>query len=335
MKQANATQGLFLQEQAIWLRADKYEAAVLPNIGANMVAFRDVESGCRFLREPSEADFDSFKERPIVHGIPVLFPPNRYEDGKFPWDGKLHQLPVNEARTGNHLHGFIHDIPWQVDSYGADAGVSRVTLSLSVAQGHSVYEYLPFTFRITLTYTLSADGLQKHLTVKNEGQQAMPCLIAFHTAVNAPFHPDSKAADYRFKLTIGDRWEMNDRMLPTGSFQPLSEFEQQMKAGTANPFSEAMDNHYTAAPQNGRNRMELVDTRRGQMLVYDVGTSYKQWMIWNNNATEGFFCPEPQVNLVNAPNMPAIHDQEHVGMVRLEPGELWEQSGRLYTRSVL
>jgi aldose 1-epimerase len=119
-------------------------------------------------------------------------------------------------------------------------------------------------------------------------------------------------------------------MLPTGSFQPLTAEEEQMKGEGVYPFFASMDNHYTAVPQNGRNRMELTDTKLGKTLVYDVGTSYKQWMIWNNGATEGFFCPEPQINLVNAPksNLPA----EEIGLFSLLPGEIWEERARLYVK---
>ncbi|MNW64565.1 hypothetical protein D3C74_428610 [compost metagenome] len=67
----------------------------------------------------------------------------------------------------------------------------------------------------------------------------------------------------------------------------------------------------------------------GDKLVYDVGTSYKHWMIWNNNACNEFFCPEPQMNLVNAPNVEGISAEES-GLVGLQPGELYEQTSRLY-----
>ena len=104
-------------------------------------------------------------------------------------------------------------------------------------------------------------------------------------------------------------------MLPTGKFQPLTEQEVQLRDEGIYPFFDQLDNHYTAAPQNGRNRMELTDLKLGMTLVYDVGTSYKQWMIWNNGATEGFFCPEPQINLVNAPNVDLPH--EEIGLFSL------------------
>ncbi|MNP62592.1 Aldose 1-epimerase [compost metagenome] len=119
-------------------------------------------------------------------------------------------------------------------------------------------------------------------------------------------------------------------MLPTGAFQPLTPEEKQLQGEGVYPFFTALDNHYTAVAQNGRNRMELTDTKLGATLVYDVGTSYKQWMIWNNGATEGFFCPEPQINLVNAPkvDLPA----EEIGLFSLKTGEIWEETARLYLK---
>ncbi|UJF35842.1 aldose 1-epimerase [Paenibacillus hexagrammi] len=323
-----AFEGTYQGEQAVWLQAGPYEAAVLPNTGANLIAFRDTVKNYRFLHEPTLEEMESFKARPFIHGIPVLFPPNRYEDGKFPWNGKVYEFPVNEPSTGNHLHGFVHDIPWKVVSFTADERESRVTLELEVREGHFVYQYFPHDFTITLTYTLSLSGLHQHVMVRNDGKDTMPCLLAFHTSINAPFAPESQASDYTFKLTIGNRWELNDRMLPTGNYQPLTADEEKMKLGELSPFFASMDNHYTTEPQNGSNRMELTDNRTQVKLVYDVGTSYKQWMIWNNGAQPGFFCPEPQMNLVNAPHshLPA----ERIGLMSLAPGEIWEESGRLY-----
>ena len=164
-----AYEGTFQGEKAIWLQAGRYEAAVLPEIGANLIAFRDNEKEYRFLREPSLDEMEAFKERPIIHGIPVLFPPNRYEDGKFPWKGKVFQFPVNEPKTGNHLHGFVHDIPWEVERFGTNESESSVTLALKVREGHSVHTYLPFEFTLRLTYVLNQFGLQQHISVHNEG----------------------------------------------------------------------------------------------------------------------------------------------------------------------
>lgn len=330
MSKYEAYESTYQGEKAIWLKAGGYEAVMLPELGGNLIAFRDTENDYRFLREPAEGDIESFKAAPGVYGIPVLFPPNRYEDGKFPWNGEVLQLPVNEEATGNHLHGFLHTTAWEVEEFGTLAEESFVTVKIEVGENHPVYQYLPFNFTIKLRYTLSAEGLFQHVQIKNHGSKRMPCLLAFHTAISAPFASGSTAEDYRVKATIGERWELNDRMLPTGKYQPLNDFEKKLQGEGVYPFAESMDNHYTILPQQGRNRMELTDLKRGITLVYDPGTSYKQWMIWNNGATPGFFCPEPQINLVNAPNTDL--DADRIGLFGLNEGEIWEATARLYLK---
>ena len=42
------------------------------------------------------------------------------------------------------------------------------------------------------------------------------------------------------------------------------------------------------------------------------------------------FCPEPQINLVNAPNMDL--EAEEIGCFSLEPNEIWEETSRLYVK---
>lgn len=319
----------FQGEKAIWLKHGRFEAAVLPEIGGNLILFRDTEKGYHFLREPKENEMEDFKASPGIYGIPVLFPPNRFEDGKFLWEGKEYILPINEEAMGNHLHGYMHTLPWNVVHFSSDDYESKVVLTQKVSEGHLYKKYFPFEFTITLRYTLSDAGLQQQVTVKNEGKERMPNLLAFHTAINAPFVPESSASDYLVKITIGERQELNDRNLPTGHIQPLSHDEELMKGEGVSPYFAGMDNHYTATPQNGRNMMELTDTRTGDKLIYDVGTSYKHWMIWNNGACGQYFCPEPQMNLVNAPNIQG-RDAEEIGLIGLAPGESWEETSRLY-----
>lgn len=329
--QGKAFEELYQGEKAVWLQWGSYEAAVLPEVGANLIAFRDTSKGYHILREPAEQEMEAFKASPGVHGIPVLFPPNRYEDGRFEFNGRTYTFPINEPKTGNHLHGFAHTAVWTVEDYGVNKTESYVSLKLSVDEKHPIFEFLPHVFTLRLRYALNDTGLLQHISVHNEGQDAMPCMVAFHTAVNAPFAPNSTPEDCSFTITIGKRWEMSERMLPTGQFLPLSEGEQAIQTTGVPTYWEAMDNHYTAEPRNGRNQMVLTDAREQVSLVYDVGTAFKQWMVWNNNSTKGFFCPEPQLNLVNAPNVDLPADE--IGLVSLEPGGIWENSSRFYLRA--
>ncbi|MFD0589879.1 aldose 1-epimerase [Paenibacillus sp. GCM10027627] len=325
-----AYEGSFYDERAVWLQWGSYEAAMLPKLGANLIAFRDLDRGISMLREPSAKGMDDLRLNPVVYGIPVLFPPNRYEDGTFNWNGRTYAFPINEPHTGNHIHGFLHSSEWEVEQYGVLEHESFAVMNITIDETHPIYAYFPHRFTIKLRYSLSAKGLAQHVTVQNEGQEAMPCLLGFHTTINAPFVPGSGPEHCRFTLTMDKRWELNDRMLPTGRTVPLSPDEQAMRTEGISPFRSPLDHHYKSAALDGHNRMVLTDTRTGIELVYEAGAAYRQWMIWNNGGTPGFICPEPQINMVNAPNV-ALPPEE-TGLLSLAPGELWEETSRLFLR---
>ncbi|HEX7055811.1 MAG TPA: aldose 1-epimerase [Bacilli bacterium] len=322
----------FNGEQAICLRAGQYEAYILPHIGANLIAFRDVENHYQFLHEPKPEEMEQFKQYPMIHGIPVLFPPNRYQDGKFAVNGKTYRLPVNEPGTGNHLHGFLYNIPWQVAGFYAGDAESSAELVQHVNEQHGMYSYFPHHFTITLRYTLTEAKLIQHVAVKNMGPDEMPCMLGFHTSINAPFAPGSTADDCTLTLTIGKRWELDERMLPTGKFAPLDEHELAMKSTGVSPYFAALDHHYTADAQNGSNRMELADSRAKVRLVYDVGEAYRHWMLYNGKASREFFCPEPQIGMVNAPNVDL--PPETTGLCLLKPNEVWEASSHFVVEQI-
>jgi aldose 1-epimerase len=325
--------GEYQGEKAIWLRAGHYEAALLPAIGGNLVAFRDTEKAYTLLREPSLDEMADFRERPMVHGIPILFPPNRYKDGKFSLNGLQYEFPVNESKTGNHLHGFFYNIPWNVSDFGTNDTESYVTIEQNVDENHSAYPYFPHTFHFSVRYALSETGLKQEVSITNLGEAAMPCMLGFHTAFNAPFAPNSTKEDISFTMSIGERWELDDRMLPTGSYQPLAEGEQAMKGSGVSPYFAEMDNHYTSQPQGGINAAIITDHKEKVRLVYDAGTGYKQWMIWNNGANGKYFCPEPQINTVNAPNLDLPAEQ--IGLVLLNKGQSWTETSRLFVESTI
>jgi aldose 1-epimerase len=325
--------GDYQGEKAIWLRAGQYEAALLPEIGGNLIAFRDTEKGYSLLREPSIEEMADFTARPMVHGIPILFPPNRYRDGKFSLNGTKYEFPINETKTGNHLHGFFYYIPWVVKDFGTNDTESYVVIEQNVDENHSAYLYFPHTFHFSVRYALSKSGLKQEVSITNLGEAAMPCMLGFHTAFNAPFAPNSTKDDISFTMTIGERWELDGRMLPTGSYQPLVEGELAMKGTGISPYFAEMDNHYTSQPQQGVNAAIITDTKEKVKLVYDAGTAYKQWMIWNNEANGKYFCPEPQINTVNAPNLELPADQ--IGLVLLDKGQSWTETSRLYVESII
>ena len=65
---------------ALWsVKAGGYEANILPEIGGNLISLKKGDAELLHQYDTLE----SIAQKPTWYGLPVLFPPNRIEDGVF------------------------------------------------------------------------------------------------------------------------------------------------------------------------------------------------------------------------------------------------------------
>lgn len=323
-------QELWHGEAAITLGAGRYQATVLPTLGANLIAFSDVQSGYDFMRSPKPDEMTAFKDKPNTYGNPVLFLPNRYQDGEFTIAGIHYQFPINEAKTHNFIHGFLYRLPWDVVFSGCTSEFSVIVLRQRIRPGHPFYRYFPHRFSITLTYLLASTGLRQLVRIHNQGDTPLPVLFGFHTAFRIPFTPLSRPQDVSIHVDIGTRWALNERGLPTGATVALSSVEEDLKGEGMTPGALALDNHYSVARAGLNNVAVIRDNQVGAELVYRVGPRYRYWMIWNGGGDDAFVCVEPQTNRVNAPNLDLPLSE--TGVEILQKGQYWREAARLSLR---
>jgi aldose 1-epimerase len=107
-----------------------------------------------------------------AHGSPLVPWPNRIEDGRYEFDGQLHQLPLNEPTRGNAIHGLLLWQPWSPVSRAAD----RIVLAARI---HPQPGY-PFDVHVEIAYALDADGIRVTTTATNRGPQRCPVAFGFH-----------------------------------------------------------------------------------------------------------------------------------------------------------
>jgi len=322
-------------ELVLRFRAGGYEAVVIPGIGAQIIEFRDVERGLDLVRTPNRADLAAFKGRPQVYGIPLLFPPNRIEDGKFPVEGRVLQFPVNSPTGNNHLHGFLRVRPWRVAKAAAERETVKIVLTFEGDSGTDDYAAYVSQFHFSLKYTLSRAGLEQRLEITNRGNEPLPVGIGFHTALKVPFHPESKAEDCRLRVSIGRKWELNERGLATGKLMELTPEEELFRTEGVRPQGAPISIHGTAEPimVDGKafHGAIIDDLAQKLRLIYRVGPQYKHWVVWNDAGNQEFICPEPQSWAINAPHIRL--DPELTGYRQLKPGETWTEDCALWVES--
>ncbi|HMN88948.1 MAG TPA: hypothetical protein PKD70_06550 [Saprospiraceae bacterium] len=151
----------------------------------------------------------------------LLYPfPNRLRDGRYSWQGQSFQFPINDADTGNALHGFGMDRPMQI--YMLNLGNASASIGLR-------YEYLgerlpyPFPFVFNVIFSLQEpDAFEIELQVQNTGPTPMPIGFGWHPYFQMANHVEEIA----LQLPPAMRVEVDERLLPTGKRLPFNEFEQ-------------------------------------------------------------------------------------------------------------
>ncbi|MFN0215071.1 MAG: hypothetical protein ACKVT2_12515, partial [Saprospiraceae bacterium] len=85
--------------------------SIVPAVGANVL---DIQFSGQSILDghniPEELEAGKWGKSTI------LFPfPNRLKDGKYRWLGKEYQFPINNAATGNAIHGFVREEAFEVE----------------------------------------------------------------------------------------------------------------------------------------------------------------------------------------------------------------------------
>lgn len=318
-------------ESAVRIGAGGYEALIIPGIGGNLIQLKNSEKGLDILRTPS--DIETFRARPQVYGIPVLFPPNRIEDGTFKASGRVYNFPVNEPNNNhNHIHGFLRTRPWEVTKIESMEDNAVVELTFRADKNTDFYTYYPHEFEFKLLYSISGKGLDQKATIINNSDSEMPMGLGFHTAFKVPFCSNSTGKDCKIMVSVGEKWELGPRMLPTGKIFPLSGRDEKLRMDGVDTQGSPADGHFAAKPLqvSGRSFHGAIieDKSNGLRLIYEVGSGYKHWMIWNETGDKGFICPEPQTWAVNAPNIKL--PDEVTGFIMLKSGQIWEDKCSIY-----
>lgn len=319
--------------EAVEMEAGGYEALMVPSIGANMVKLVNKEKGIHILRTPSLEEVETFRSRPQIFGLPLLFPPNRIEDGTYTYNGRKYQYPITIPDQHNYHHGIIKSQPFMVTKTVVGNDSVEVEASFfSNAVNDAIFVNFPHEFECRMNFRLSAAGLVHTVTFVNVSDTEMPLGVGYHTPVMIPFVEGGNADNYLLRMSVGEKWEMTGRTLPTGKLLPLTDEEQLLRTTGLKPTGKAIEWPLTAKPLviDGKeyNGAILTDTANHISVYYEVDNQFKHWTLWNNGGNVNWVCPEPQTWAINAPNldMPA----EITGFRTVAPGKSWSGVSKLY-----
>jgi aldose 1-epimerase len=275
------------------------QQAVVVEVGGGL---RSYSAGGRELVDGYRADEMSSSGRGQV-----LIPwPNRLEDGNYEFDGRRHQLPLNEPEHRNAIHGLVRWAAWTAAAHEPHRAVMENVL-------HPQPGY-PFSLGISIEYALSDSGLKVRTTATNLGTDPCPFGSGAH-----PYLTLGTATIDRLILRAPGRTVLrsDERGLPIGAEAVESkeyDFRKPRRIG-----STTLDHAFTdlERDQNGLARVELRNPDHETQVSLWVDQSYPYLMLFSGD-------PLPNVRrrslAVEPMTCPPNAFRTGEALIRLEPG---------------
>ena len=237
----------------------------------------------------------------------VLIPwPNRLQNGSYEFDGRRHQLPLNEPERNNAIHGLVRWAAWRA--------VARQPHQVLMEHMLHPQPGYPFSLRLGIEYTLSASGLCVRTTATNVGAVPCPYGCGAH-----PYLTLGTGTIDRLILRAPARMILrsDERGIPIGRETVEGteyNFRQPQPIGTT-----TLDHAFTDLDRdaNGVALVTLQDPDQGTRVSLWVDKNYPYLMVFSGD-------PLPDVQrrslAVEPMTSPPNAFRTGAGLIRLEPG---------------
>jgi aldose 1-epimerase len=236
----------------------------------------------------------------------VLLPwPNRIQDGSYEFDGRRHQLPINDPEEQYAIHGLVRWAAWRVGEHEPHRVVMRHLL-------HPQPGY-PFSLEVDIEYLLSREGLRVNTTATNIGAGPCPYGCGAHPYLRV----GTQVVD-SLTLRVPGRTVLlsDDRGIPIASESVEgTEYDFRRPRQVA---ATRLDNAFTDLERDGDGlaRVSLSDSEGGGLTVW-VDEAYRYLMLFTGD-------PLPDVNrrslAVEPMTCPPNAFRTGEALIRLEPG---------------
>lgn len=231
--------------------------------------------------------------------FPLVPYSNRIRHGRFEFDGRVFQLPLNFPPEQHSIHGHGWQNRWRVEAQSA----ATATLVFEDLEGGE--NAWPSGYRAEQRFELSKQDLLIEISVSNEGFERMPAGLGLH-----PYFPRTPLC--RLTANVGQMWESDDEVMPTLMIAP----PDGLNPGAGIEVSSTqLDNVFTGF--DGKAVIEWPEWRA--KMTIQSGASLGFLVIFTPPG-EDFFCVEPVSAMTDAINQ-AAEGRGDSGLRILAPGE--------------
>ncbi|RKY52597.1 MAG: hypothetical protein DRP89_07440 [Candidatus Neomarinimicrobiota bacterium] len=151
--------------------------------------------------------------------------PNRIEDGKYSFNGKDYQLPINKPDENHAIHGFVWNKKLTLQK--KESRDKYASVQFKYIYDRTLPGY-PFKTRLRITYYLITEkGFKCTTEIKNIDSCKIPIADGWHPY----FKTSGKVDELMLKIPAKYKTDVDLRMIPTGERSLFNEYVQLAKIG--------------------------------------------------------------------------------------------------------
>lgn len=295
------------------------EACIAPKYGSNLFSLKIdghevINCNTSGLTKRDTSGTSDYTATPVLYPTPNRIS-NNGKDREYVFDGKTYSFKdvLSPAGNASLVHGIVRDEAFagQIVSSGGDTAVAETSVEISPSSRY--YSCYPFPSRLTLTWTISDQGLSLKWRVENTGESRLGFGFALH--------PEFITGQNDVWVAVPARsvMEMDGELVSTGRKLDLEQVMYKMLSLTKEkPVSQLdLDHVYTDKIPNSAPHL----TYRNLGITISQESDCDSVVVYTGNKTLSM-CLEPQWGKTNALNLFAQGFPEDIhGLKLLNPGE--------------
>lgn len=284
------------------INSDTLESLVFsPTLGGTIVSLTLGPDLHQILGNDTKEELE---DNPLFRGR-ILFPFNdRIPDGKYTFEGKKYQLPINCSEDGSAIHGFM---------YNKEVSILKQTKTEALfvwRTGKDKIQGYPFDISLLTKIKLHHGGVKISFTVKNEGTIPAPYALGWHSYfITNPSSILQARYPYYF--------EIDKNFLAIGDGVPSIGSKFDFLKGSS--FSDLFLDHSFCAPQDGTTILKNKD--------------YAIKIVQENFAYTQLFIPPDKKSIAIEPISSKSNSFNSDNVLILMPGEEYCASIRIDVKS--
>ncbi len=321
----------------------QFSASQIEVEGVPVVRLRDAGGGARVSIAPTVGNiayeyavngknafwhpFDSvsaFAAAPKLSGNPLLWPwANRLDRDGFFANGKFYALrpelgKIRRDGAEQPIHGLLlFSDAWQVVEVAADKESAWATSRIEYGRHPDLAAQFPFAHTIEMTYRLRRGELEVSTHVVNESASTMPLSLGYHPYFQ--LH-DAPRDQWRVRLAARSRWELNEKLTPTGAKQPVA--ERFARPDDLPLEGVVLDDVFGELIREAGDWARFAVSGKREKIEVLYGPGFDTAVVYAPGGQgRSFICFEPMAGITNAFNL--AHEGRYDALQTVAPGKSW------------